>query len=80
VGLTPSGSQEPETRSLFLAGQEEQAAINLFEPRVFGLGIDLAKDRSVHGSDRSAESLLTWDRLICKARLCPQRGSGWQSV
>jgi hypothetical protein len=48
-----------KTRPLFLAGQGEQPAINLFEPRVFALGIDLAKDRSV---ERSVGCCAAWAR------------------
>jgi hypothetical protein len=49
------------TRPLLLAGQGEQAAINLLEPRVFGLDIDLAKDR---GIERGVG--------CCAAWACPQ--------
>ena len=49
--------------SLLLAAilfwQGEQAAIHLFEPRVFGLGIDLAKDRSV---ERGVGCRAAWAR------------------
>lgn len=48
-----------KTRPLLLAVQGEQSAIHLFEPRVFGLGIDLAKDRSV---ERGVGCRAAWAR------------------
>lgn len=48
-----------KTRPLLLAVQGEQAAIHFLEPRVFGLGIDLAKDRSV---ERGVGCRAAWAR------------------
>jgi hypothetical protein len=48
-----------KTRPLLFTVQGEQSAIHLLEPRVFGLGIDLAKDRGV---ERSVGCCAAWAR------------------